>query len=187
MIQAQDSLSYRADFNKLNEILNNKQFEFYFMDDISYVYTGTVSAISDPTAGSNTGVGSFTITCPDPYKYAKRPATVTFTKSTKIAGDDNPFFPVVPDEIDLTAPEGCSHLELSNSHGQKIKLSGPLSSKEIKMWPNQNPSNISIGGDPNLSAIDIDSDYENWAIWQSDTITCSENVPVSITYRKKLI
>ncbi len=128
MIQAPDSLSYRADFNKLNEILNNKQFEFYFMDDISYVYTGTISAISDPTVGSNTGVGSFTITCPDPYKYAKRPATVTFTKSTKIADDDNPFFPVVPDEIDITA-RNCSHLELSNSHNQTIKLCGSLSSE----------------------------------------------------------
>lgn len=61
---------YRAIFNRLNYLLSGNDKQIIFADEPDKYFTGTVTSMSNPEAGRRCSVGSFEITCLDPYKYS---------------------------------------------------------------------------------------------------------------------
>lgn len=61
---------FREIFYQLNALLQGQNEKFYFLDDTTKYYQGTLSEIESVPGGSNSVVSSFTLYCSDPFKYA---------------------------------------------------------------------------------------------------------------------
>lgn len=64
-------------FYQLNALLQGQNEKFYFLDDTTKYYQGTLSEIETVPGGSNSVVSSFTILCTDPFAYDMREDSFT--------------------------------------------------------------------------------------------------------------
>ena len=67
---AKTNEDFREAFNKLGGILNVKEAELIFNDELDKFYIGTPYAMGDIEPGKNAVVGEFEILCTDPFKYS---------------------------------------------------------------------------------------------------------------------
>lgn len=61
---------FRDAFNRLMGLLARVQKRLIFADEPDKYFIGTMTSFEQPEPGTNSVVGSFTFTCPDPLKYA---------------------------------------------------------------------------------------------------------------------
>lgn len=71
-VDADTPQRFREIFYQLNALLQGQNNKFYFLDDTTKYYQGTLSEIDDVPGGSNSVVSSFTILCTDPFAYDMR-------------------------------------------------------------------------------------------------------------------
>lgn len=69
-IIAETNEAFRDAYNKLASILNVEEAELIFNDEQDKFFIGTPSAFGEVEPGKNAVVGSFEITCADPFKYS---------------------------------------------------------------------------------------------------------------------
>lgn len=67
---AATSEEFRAAFNELGRILNVKEAELIFNDELDKYFKGTPAGIGEVPAGRNSIIGEFEIICTDPFKYS---------------------------------------------------------------------------------------------------------------------
>lgn len=71
-VDAATTERFREIFYQLNALLQGQDNKFYFLDDTTKYFIGTLSEIEAVPGGSNSVVSSFTILCNDPFAYAMR-------------------------------------------------------------------------------------------------------------------
>lgn len=71
-VDAATTERFREIFYQLNALLQGQDNKFYFLDDTTKYFIGTLSEIEAVPGGSNSVVSSFTILCTDPFAYAMR-------------------------------------------------------------------------------------------------------------------
>lgn len=71
-VDAATTERFREIFYQLNALLQGQNNKFYFLDDTTKYFIGTLSEIEAVPGGSNSVVSSFTILCNDPFAYAMR-------------------------------------------------------------------------------------------------------------------
>lgn len=169
ILDADKPESFIDKLDKLTNLLINKQFWFYFRDDSSWSYQGTVTSFSQPEKGYLSAKGSFVITCSDPYKYGNIEQTQTpvrINDKTKII------------EIDFKPNNDVGLFKINNLNGQIMIIDGTVKGGDtIKIFP-QDPS-IILNGVIHTEWFGYASDIENFEM----TDGISNSVPGSLTIK----
>ncbi len=186
-LKAEKDEEFRAKYQLLNYYLSNKRFDFYFFDDDQYEWTGTLSSAEKPEPGQNTVKSSFTITCTDPYKRLRRPVTYTNANGTlRIA--EPAYYLTVPDLISVKLHSDSSTVQVSNGR-QNIVLTGNFKmndSIKIKIINDSDKqSEILLNDQNHLELLNLNSDFENFALKMDDVVTVFPNADLSIQLRRK--
>lgn len=190
-LETTDPADYRKKFSMLNHFISVGMMKFGFYDDSDYIYEGILSSVDEPTPGLSTAVGSFTLTCPKPFKKAINPATVTFVNTQSFVQNEpntpgdtaTSILATTPvDKIELTPSN--DHVTLTSSNGSTIALSG-VAGKQVEIRPQDSPASIKVNGKNKPGSLDLMSDLENFAIDPGGKVTCDDSTPVSLTYRKR--
>lgn len=186
-----DPKDYRKKFAMLEHFIGVGMMQFGFYDDPDYVYEGVLSSVSQPTPGLSTAVSSFTLTCPEPFKKAISPTTVTFVNTQNFVQNEPNTTGDTATSILATTPvekielkPSNDHVKIRSSNGTTISLSG-VAHKQVEIRPQDSPANIKVDGKSKPSSLDLMSGLENFAIEPGGKITCDDGGNVSITYRKR--
>ena len=186
-----DPKDYRKKFAMLEHFIGVGMMQFGFYDDPDYVYEGVLSSVSQPTPGLSTAVSSFTLTCPEPFKKAINPTTVTFVNTQSFVQNEPNTIGDTATSILATTPvekielkPSNDHVRIKSSNGTTIALSG-VAGKQVEIRPQDSPANIKVDGKNKPSSLDLMSGLENFAIEPGGKITCDDGGNVSITYRKR--
>lgn len=75
-LKSEDSVSFRAAYNKLNTILDAENAQLIFNDELDKYFVGTKQGASEVPAGTNVVTGEIEFLCSDPFKYAVNEKTV---------------------------------------------------------------------------------------------------------------
>lgn len=186
-LEAEKDEEFRAKYQLLNYYLSNKQFDFYFYDDDQYQWTGTVSSTEKPEPGKNIVKSSFTITCNDPYKRLRK--SVIYTNRDGMLRITEPaLYLTTPDLISIYLEDSSSTVQVSNGR-QTISLTGvfnPNDNIKIRISTDADKqSDIILNGESHLELLNLDSDFENFALKRDDIVTVSPHADLSIKFRRK--
>ena len=178
-----DPTNYRKTFAALQSWIGTGLVQFGFDDDPDYVYEGVLSSVDQPAPGLSTVVSSFTFTCPNPFKKALKPTTVTFVNTKSFAKNDELSAATPVEKIELKPSN--DHVTLNSSNGETIALSG-VAGKQVEINPQSNSLDlVKVNGNNSPDKLDLMSDLENFAIAPYGKITCDDKSPVSLTFRKR--
>lgn len=86
---------FREKFNELCKILDQEQMKIIFADEDDKYFIGTKTSFDAPEPGRLSTTGSFTIYCPDPYKYSVAEKTAKNYGSSRMTLENNGSKPVV--------------------------------------------------------------------------------------------
>lgn len=86
---------YREKFNELCRILDQEEMKIIFADEDDKYFIGTKTSFDAPEPGRLSTTGSFTIYCPDPYKYSVAEKTAKNYGSSQMTLENNGSKPVV--------------------------------------------------------------------------------------------
>lgn len=175
-LKANSDQEFREKYQKLNLILSNPQFKFYFFDDVQYFWTGTVSSADKVEPGRNWVKGSFTINCSSPFK---RLIEATIYHGIGNIRINEPIdFPTVPDSIELIVSKDSTTQIISNGK-QSINLSGNFK-KADKLVIEPEKSVITLNGNNALSMLNLDSDFENFRVITGTTVYADGELTVKV-------
>lgn len=164
LLMAPDSKAMISRQIQLNQLLYQSEFTFSFNDDPDWFYTGTVSDGSDPEKGMLNAIGSFSITCSDPFAY-----------SDTITSSDNKFDKVLnsaflPDEIDYTPSGSADDIKITNENGQVMSLAAGLSAgSTLQIFPQK--QKILLNGTEHSEYWTYDADVENFLLYGQVSVT----------------
>ena len=182
LLEARSDQEFREKFQKLNSIISPRQFSFYFFDDFSFKFTGTLSNAEKVEPGSNTVRGEFTITCTDPFKRAKEPTVYSGKSITILEPMD---FEVVPDKIQFRFAQESSAVAISNGK-HTIALTRKFKVGDVLIL-NPNQSEIIVNNNYSLYDLNLDSDFENFTVITGTQINASVDGELEVTVRKKAL
>ncbi|MCD2255780.1 phage tail family protein [Lactobacillus sp. CC-MHH1034] len=175
LLQAEDEFKFREQYNTLMKVLSAQKLLFNFNDEREFFFTGTLSNVDEVDGGLLSVISSFTIHCPDPYKYTE-PKTVQLTNNQKI-DDPQLIYPTIPDKIVLNGVSGHGVIKNTKT-GMWIGVSG---SGSISLFPNTGGSSVDSNN------IDYLSYLEYFTIENGDLITLENAASISIGYRRRLL
>ena len=173
---------FREKYARLNYLLNNKQLHFYFFDDPQFEYVGTLSGAADPSPGSNVVNSEFTITLLNPFKRLKNKTIYRGEQSVRI--NEPAYYPTVPDKIALTIKSASNHLEIVNFE-QTIALTGNFSVGDKVTIDFTGDAQILLNSVNHLDLLDLNSDFENFAVKQGSVVACSNSTDLALQLRRK--
>lgn len=120
-IKAESSQGLRQSFNKLNEVLTTdnaatERLKIQFRDDMDWLYYGLLSDVEDIDETQLEVSGSFTLLCPDPWKYSgqKSGSKVQLSYAYK----------VLPDELIVPLSGTPDEVLIKSSNGKSFRLIG---------------------------------------------------------------
>ena len=179
---SKDEIEFRAKFERLNYLLKNKEFNFYFYDDPLFEYQGTVSASDTPDAGKLNVVSTFTITCSSPFKRLIHPTVYNFTDSCLFT--EPIYWATDPDSIEITMKQATTNIVISNGT-QTIKVVGSFKAGDKLLFTFGDNSDIQLNGQSNWGMLDLLSDYENFTLERGETLNVSPPSSVILKIRRK--
>ena len=179
---ASSDQEYREKFARLNYLLSPKQMHFYFFDDPQFEYVGTLSGATNPNPGTNVVNSEFTITLLDPFKRLKNNTIYRGGQSIRI--NEPAYYPTVPDKIELTIKSANNHLEITNFE-QTISLTGSFSVGDKVTIDFTGDAQILLNSVNRLDLLNLNSDFENFAVKQGSVITCSNSSNLTLQLRRK--
>lgn len=179
---SKDEIEFRAKFERLNYLLKNKEFNFYFYDDPLFEYKGTVSASDTPDAGKLNVVSTFTITCSSPFKRLIHPTVYNFSDSCLFT--EPIYWATEPDSIEITMNQATTSVVISNGT-QTIKVTGSFRVGDKLLLSFGDNPDIQLNDQTNWSLLDLMSDYENFTLEQGQTLTVSPSSNVVLKIRRK--
>lgn len=176
MLNAKNDNEYREKFERLNEILSEKNLKFYFYDDPEYYYEGILTSAEVPEGGLDSITSTFVITCPYPFKRAIHEQRYTGTPSAKVLCPMH--FAVPPTEINFAVSEATNHVEITNDMGQRISLDYDFKPETLyQIFPAADISNgdttliVDGEGSDIANMLELTSDFENFKVKQNTVVT----------------
>ena len=184
LLDAKDDEDFRRKFEYLNYMLSKQQFRFKFHDDPNFEWVGTVSSVEAFPEGTNNGVGTFEITCSNPFKRLTTPINNTGVGTVDIL--EPLYFGTVPDVIEVVLSKDVTNLTITD-RDLKIELNGSISANsKLEVLPDMAENPILINGVDKTEYLNLTSDLENFAVLTNDQIVCSDNkAKISIKVRSK--
>ena len=156
---ASSDQEYREKFARLNYLLSPK-----------------------PNPGTNVVNSEFTITLFDPFKRLKNNTIYRGGQSIRI--NEPAYYPTVPDKIELTIKSANNHLEITNFE-QTISLTGSFSVGDKVTIDFTGDAQILLNSVNRLDLLNLNSDFENFAVKQGSVITCSNSSNLTLQLRRK--
>lgn len=123
-IAAEDSLSFRQAFYKLNGILHGDSHQVSFKDDPSKYWVVTLSDIDEVPKGRNEITSSFTLFVPDGVAYSLKSTTVTPDTDGNITVDYQGNYPAYP-VITATMKSENGLVAFANDKGGVLQFGNP--------------------------------------------------------------
>ena len=204
-LEAPDNQSFRERFQRLNDFLNDPYgLYFYFNDDPRYLWWGFMTKVETPPAGSNSIISSFTMTCPDPYKYSTQTHLIKGQISTtqSVVVNEPLFNPAQISSIDITPSQSVNDLKLTftnvadssymdhrymmpYAHDTRTRVlhlnsDGQNMSGTISVSPHD--GYVRIGNTNHVNWLAVDSDFENLRLFANMKITASVPCSIAIKY-----
>lgn len=194
-LQADSDREYRDKFTELNTLLSKKMLTFKFNDDPNYYWQGTLSSAEVPEAGTNDVISSFTMTCPDPYKWSLMP--VDYSGNSKVTINGQTQIPTLPEYILYTPANDTDNIVLTATddifENKTIRLEGAFKAGEtIKVVPlsvdNDNVYVYNIHSGENIAdTMTFDSDIEDFTLRKDSVVTASPSGKLEISFREKAL
>lgn len=185
LLETNSDQEFREKYSKLNSILNQKQFRFYFFDDTQFEYVGTLSHAETPEPGFNTVKSEFTIVCPNPYKRLRE--TTIYKGKGSIRINEPADFPTTPDEIDVELGQNTNRVVVSNG-SQSIRLNGDLKAgNRLVLKPEADYDQsvaILLNGKNALNLLELDSDFENFKVSTGTKVEVNPNSNLTVKLRR---
>ena len=184
LLNSKNNEDFRRNFEYLNYMLSKQQFRFKFHDDPNFEWVGTVSSVEAFPEGTNNGVGTFEVTCSDPFKRLTTPVNNTGIGTVNIL--QPLYFGTVPDSIEVVPSKDLNNLTVTD-RDLKIELNGSISkNSKLEILPDMAESPILINGVDKTDYLNLTSDLENFTILTNDHIVCSDDkAKISIKVRSK--
>ncbi|MTD42460.1 phage tail protein [Erwinia sp. CPCC 100877] len=171
-----DSEMLMVNYRRLMEYLyREKDVPIYFNDEQDVIYYGRYSASAEVPGDRLILTGSFDVYCSDPRKYSFK----TFEASETITSR----FPLEtrPDKITITVKR-AGGLSITNGK-QTIKISkNSLSAGDVVVF-DFSGGQVIINGNNKTNWLDLNSDFENFRLEQSQNIIC-DNGDCILKYRE---
>lgn len=173
---------FREKYARLNYLLNNKQMRFYFFDDPQFEYVGTLSGATEPKPGSNVINSDFTITLLDPFKRLKDQTVYHGKNQVRI--NEPAYYSTVPDQIEIIINSEDNNIKIDNGE-HTISLTGNFSLGDKVVIDFTEDAKVLLNSENHLELLDLNSDFENFAIKQGSVITCSNSSSFTLKLRRK--
>lgn len=165
---ASSNVEFRNAYNKLAQILDVKNAQLIFADELGKFFTGTPSYIGEVTPGRNSVVGEFEILCTDPFKYSLTEYEVTPVLDSQSImlnyGGTYKAFPRLVAEFhkesdtsaSLTGAGECGYVAFFNDNEKIIQLGDPEETDMVTDPPKKSQTLVS-------SAFDSTADWGSTA------------------------
>lgn len=181
---ASSNVEFRNAYNKLAQILDVKNAQLIFADELDKFFTGTPSYIGEVTPGRNSVVGEFEILCTDPFKYSLTEYEVTPVLDSQSFmlnyGGTYKAFPRLVAEFhkesdtsaSLTGAGECGYVAFFNDNEKIIQLGDPEETDMVTDPPKKSQALVN-------SKFQADADWGSIAksLWsQNDGLMSSSSV-----------
>lgn len=178
LLETSSNADFRAKFNKLNGILQQGMMKISFNDEPDYYFNAIFRDGKPVPQGRNSVVSSFTLFCPDPYKYKDLPVV----SSQSVTAGLGVWFPYKINEIKTTMTANHDGFIIKNiTSGRKIKLLGNFTTGQELVIRDQK---ILLNGNPIMERLDfVSTDWGKFIINAGDEITADEILHVKLAER----
>lgn len=164
-LKAEDTGTLQERYKELRKLLDtNYDVPIQFEDEPNTFYFGRLSTFGTVPDDSMTVVGTFTIHCDSPYKYGD-----LITTQGLVPIDT--FYKTYPERIVLNVPTTRNNIEIKNGT-ERITATGTFNAgstvlirflkEDVVMW---------VNGVEATYMIDLNSDLENFVLYQGQTVT----------------
>ena len=167
-------------YNKLMQILSTKNIvPIKFRDEPDFEFTGEYQSSEKVDSKKLNIVSSFSILCPDPFKYKSE------IKTTGIISVET-IYETYPSRINILIPAATNLVTVSNTLTKKvIRLQGEIGANSNIELDVINQT-IKINGQLRNDLIVLNSDFENFEIRKGDTITTNVGT-IEVYQREKML
>ena len=178
LLNAESDTDFREKFNTLNGILQQGMMKISFNDEPDYYFNAIFSDGKSVPQGRNSIVSSFTLFCPDPYKYKDLPVV----SGASVTAGLGAWFPYKINEIKTIMSAAHDGFMIKNTtSGRKIKLLGNFTAGQQLVIRDQE---ILLNGNPIMDRLDfVSSDWGKFIINAGDEITADEILHVKLAER----
>ena len=180
LLKAGRNKEFLEKIKRLTEILyTQKEVKFRFNDEEGY-RIGQVTSFEDPPYDQNTGIGSYTIHCSDPFIYFEERES-----SGKMPRLKYRKYPVKVESITAKLSQGSKAIVRNKTQGTKIILNGSFTDGQELIITDEA---ININGQNALTALDyVESDYHDFKIYSEDEIIAEGLSDLKIKYRERAL
>lgn len=194
-LQADSDRAFRDKFTQLNTLLSKKMLTFKFADDPNFYWRGTLASAEVPEGGSNDIMSSFTMTCPDPYKWSLN--YVDYQGDSQITVIDQTRIPTLPEYIIYTPSADTNNIVITGTddiyENKVIRLEGTFKAGEpIKLVPlsleNDNVYVYNIHSKENIAnTLTFDSDIEDFTLRSGSKVIASPSGQLTVRFRERAL
>lgn len=177
LLKAGRNKEFLNKIKRLTEILyTQKEVKFRFNDEEGF-RIGQVTSFEDPPYDQNTGIGSYTIHCSDPFIYFEERESTGKMPRLKYRK-----YPVKIESIEAKLSAGTKAIIRNVTQGTKIILNGSFTTGQELVITDEA---ITINGQNALTALDyVESDYHDFKIYSEDEIIAEGLTDLKIKYRE---
>lgn len=180
LLKAGRNKEFLEKVKRLTEILyTQEEVKFRFNDEEGY-RVGQVTSFDDPPYNQNTGIGSYTIHCSDPYIYFEERESTGKMPRLKYRK-----YPVKIESITAKLSAGSKAIVRNITQGTKIILNGSFTAGQELIITDEA---ITINGQNALTLLDyVESDYHDFKIYSEDEIIAEGLTGLEIHYRERAL
>lgn len=177
LLKAGRNKEFLKKIKRLTEILyTQKEVKFRFNDEDGF-RIGQVTSFEDPPYDQNTGIGSYTIHCSDPFIYFEERESTGKMPRLKYRK-----YPVKVESIEAKLNAGSKAIVRNKTQGTKIILNGSFTVGQELIITDEA---ITINGQNALTMLDyVESDYRDFKIYSEDEIIAEGLTDLKIKYRE---
>lgn len=180
LLKAGRNKEFLKKIKRLTEILyTQKEVKFRFNDEDGF-RIGQVTSFEDPPYDQNTGIGSYTIHCSDPFIYFEERESTGKMPRLKYRK-----YPVKVESIEAKLNAGSKAIVRNKTQGTKIILNGSFTTGQELVITDEA---ITINGQNALTALDyVESDYHDFKVYSEDEIIAEGLSGFKIKYRERAL
>ncbi len=180
LLKAGRNKEFLKKIKRLTEILyTQKEVKFRFNDEEGY-RIGQVTSFEDPPYDQNTGIGSYTIHCSNPFIYFEERES-----SGKMPRLKYRKYPVKIESITAKLNAGSKAIVRNVNQGTKIILNGNFTAGQELIITDEA---ININGQNALTMLDyVESDYHDFKVYSEDEIVAEGLSDLKIKYRERAL
>ncbi|WP_455258358.1 distal tail protein Dit [Peptoniphilus asaccharolyticus] len=179
LIRDKNNFMFLEQIKALTDILHTEdEVKFSFADEDGFRF-GRVSKVTDPPYDSNTGIGSFTIHCSDPFLYRELRKT-----SDSIPYLAHKKYDVKIEEIKVNLVPTKKVVMRNETRGTKIILNDNFTSGTLLI----KKDSITVNGQNKMMCLDfVESDYQNFKLFSGDKVSISPRMSFEIKFRERVL